>query len=1318
MSNNNSNSPPAPKTDVKNEGSSSGYRRFNKGAKKTTVSIEGKTKFEGQCEKLKGEIYDCSFNQADLYVKTTRTIVNYIGTNYDNGDDLKKAIEAMKDIEIPIPADPPTGANRTVLRIWEKRVDEYVKRETAYEKNKKAAYSLVWGQCSVVLKSKLEGKQNYSEINEKADVIELLKNIKDITHNFQSEKFRMHALHEAKRRFYVFYQDRTSSVQTYLEKFRNMVGVIEHCGGGVIADSLVAETLTADDIANLTAERHKDIVNATKEKYLACAFLLSSDRTRYGKLIEDLENNYIQGVDKYPKTLNDAYSLLLYWKQDPRNYNKGVGSDSDGVAFLQNTEKEKKEITCYSCGEKGHIAPNCPKKKQGNVHVQLEERDGNQTGHSHLQVVKEDVTKDDEKEERSHLQIEENLLNSFDFCMVCSEIGEIGENCEEQEKRGKEDCEKIGFIGAQASKIPRTWIILDNGSTVDIFCNKDLLSNIRDSGREMKIRCNAGTTTTRLVGDLSGYGTVWYNPQGVANILSMSKVADKYRVTYDSKDSPSFSIHKEDGSIRTFQRDVSGLYYIDALESVKNMVLLQNGDTTSSTTKLREGVLLINTVREVASTFSKREYEQAKLARRLQSSIGYPSNQDMIELVKNNILINCPITVNDIHNAEEIFGPNLAALKGKSVRRGGVPVVGNIVRLPREIMDRYRSITLCGNVMFVNSVPFFVSVGKDIRFGTVAVLNDRRASTIMKSVTEVIRIYKKRGFVVDMVLMDGEFECLRGNLLDIGVELNTASRDEHVPQIERYIRTLKERMRCMYHGTPYKILPKIMLIEITKAAVFWLNSWPTGKGITSTISPRQAIVGTGISYDRHCKLEYGSYVQTNEQHSNNMDSRTIGAIALRPTGNLQGGFYFMSLDTGRRINRLHWTELPVPRDVIKRVQLIARNNGSVDGIEITDREGHAIHTEDDDVTVREILEPPAVDDNEEPFDDINEGLNDDIEVLEGNPEAEIPVEINNEIIDVPDNDDLDDVIPIEVDEAMELEINEDNEENDDSIDDVVNENINQPRPNIEEEMDSRYGARTGAYNLRPHRPRDYGHLHIALENVCMTQYSVKQGLKIFGMEGAKAVVAEMRQLEDRDVLIPRKGSMLSDKEKSSALQYLMFLKQKRCGKIKARGCADGRKQRIYKSKEETSTPTVAIESVMISCVIDAYERRVVATADVPGAFMHADMDETLFMRLEGPIAKSLLEINPNKYKDYVENENGKTILYVQLKKALYGTLQAALLFWKDLSGKLEKWGFEFNPYDNCVANKIINGKQCTILWHVDDLKISHVEEAVMDEVLK
>ena len=83
------------------------------------------------------------------------------------------------------------------------------------------------------------------------------------------------------------------------------------------------------------------------------------------------------------------------------------------------------------------------------------------------------------------------------------------------------------------------------------------------------------------------------------------------------------------------------------------------------------------------------------------------------------------------------------------------------------------------------------------------------------------------------------------------------------------------------------------------------------------------------------------------------------------------------------------------------------------------------------------------------------------------------------------------------------------------------------------------------------------------------------------------------------------------------------------------------------------------------------------------------------------------------YEPFVVYEGKQKVMYVELLKALYGTIRAARLFWEKLTRKLLEWGFVINPYDSCVANKMVNGKQLTVVWHVDDLKISHVDLGVL-----
>jgi len=96
----------------------------------------------------------------------------------------------------------------------------------------------------------------------------------------------------------------------------------------------------------------------------------------------------------------------------------------------------------------------------------------------------------------------------------------------------------------------------------------------------------------------------------------------------------------------------------------------------------------------------------------------------------------------------------------------------------------------------------------------------------------------------------------------------------------------------------------------------------------------------------------------------------------------------------------------------------------------------------------------------------------------------------------------------------------------------------------------------------------------------------------------------------------------------------------------------------------------------------------------------------------------MVKVAPKMYRKFVTtNAKGKSVLYVQLEKAVYGMMKSALLFYRKLVADLISLGFEINPYDPCVANKIINNKQLTICWHVDDLFLGHEDPIVVSNFL-
>ena len=134
-------------------------------------------------------------------------------------------------------------------------------------------------------------------------------------------------------------------------------------------------------------------------------------------------------------------------------------------------------------------------------------------------------------------------------------------------------------------------------------------------------------------------------------------------------------------------------------------------------------------------------------------------------------------------------------------------------------------------------------------------------------------------------------------------------------------------------------------------------------------------------------------------------------------------------------------------------------------------------------------------------------------------------------------------------------------------------------------------------------------------------------------------------------------------------------------------------------------------------VIYGHERRDVATCDVAGAFLIPYIDSFVVIKLDGDMVDIMCGAN-NSYKTYVIYEFGKKILFMILLKSLYVIMQATLLWYRTFVKYLKADEFEINKYNSCIANKIVNGKQCTVCWHVDDTQISHVDKNVVSAIIK
>ena len=856
--------------------------------------------------------------------------------------------------------------------------------------------------------------------------------------------------------------------------------------------------------------------------------------------------------------------------------------------------------------------------------------------------------------------------------------------------------------------------MLDNQSTLDIFCNPNLIDNITEQDESITIYTNGGEVTTNYKGTLEGYGDVWYHPNAITNILSLNNVRKNHRVTYDSSDRDRFIVHKPDRLVY-FDRSNSGLCYHNT--NNRHMSLVQ-------------------TEEENSLQYSKRDYENAKKARKIYETLGYPSKDDFKNLIKNNMLYNCPITISDIETAEDIFGPDIGALKGKVTRTKPAPVSTNYIEIPDNIFKKYKNVVLCCDTMYIQQIPFFVTVSRHIRFITISELPNKKKETYLQILLLIKNLYESKGFKINTCLMDMEYKLMENDLKMNNINLNLASPNEHVPEVERTIRTIKERVRAIYNRLPYSRIPKLMMIELVNYAVTWLNNFPPKGGVSATLSPRTIFTGINLDYNKHCKIEFGAYAQVHDETSptNTTTPRTTGAIALGSTYNQQGGYKFLNLNTGKIIHRRSFTAVPATKDVIARVEQFA----------LKENRPHILSFEHDIPMDEEnkISENSDISDPENNDDFEITGVEEQQDNFDNSENSEQEVNLEETENFFPDEEELEELEPeteelfphANIDEFAEIQENENNiSENTFPDENITQETVNNPENN------NTYTTRSGRKIIKPNsyspsfKNEKYDTSNANIENKSINismaqvlfkiidhfafqQYGLKAGIRKFGEAGKLAAYKELEQLHLRNVFDPLYGNKISFDDKQNALDSLIFIKEKENGDLKGRACADGRKQRGKIDETETTSPTVSLESVLLTAVIEAKEGRDVAVLDIPNAFVQTDMEgEQVLMKMKGDLAELMVTTAPQLYRKYLITEKGQPVLYVKLLKALYGCLKSALLFYKKLVKDLINEGFEINPYDPCVANKIINGKQFTVVWHVDDLKISHADE---DEISK
>jgi len=1284
---------------------------------------------------------------------------------------------------------------------------DYKKKLEQYEADMERAYAKIWDRyTSETMKSRIMNLEDFdTTVRDKP--IELLSRIREITLMPKKSRYHYDSLTEAMLSFLQCKQKdkENESLRDYYMRWKQAKDNLKEHIGDEWIKHYIKQTKHYKDETDTTVKN--ELEKDSFKHWTAYVLVRNASDTKYATLKQELRARYGGKLDEYPRSPEAAYDRLMEHKWDntnttnKKNYNKDQSkNETDGDTHVNMNQQKSGTRACYVCGAADHIKPNCdilkkdpnyPKEKWFINQAVNTQRKYNQ--------YQEDMKAEDSK------SIDKDAMSAISG-MSNDEVGIWGSN-----KKGT----KTGASGLQLginmnnneydnNDLRKKWMnefILDSGTTFSMLANEKLADAIFEANEPIDMHTNAGRKLLDKQATVPGFGDMYLHKDGLANIFGLDDLIQRgYRVCFDSDIENAFKVYGKNKELKgEFQRTREGLYSMRVGGSKSGENTNYNDNPKQHRDKNNMNNNMITTEKEAKRLYTPEQRRRAVRARRLFDAVGPMTTENFKAVLRTNIIQDNPVKQEDCDIADAILNPKSKSyIQGKWVRQQPKKVVHTEVAIPAELIVKYRDMVLCMDTMHVGSVAFLATIDKTVKYRGCESLMGQTDEDHYNALDKVLRIYNAAGFRIKTIECDGLYKSMMDEVKDsLNITMNYCNPDEHVPEVERSIRVIKERCRAHYHRLPFKLIPRIMIRALGEQCCKLLNVIPAKGGVSKYFSPHMIMNKTHLQYDKDFKYMIGDYGMANAPTDNTMKPRAVEAIYLRPIESAQGGHECMHLQTGKQTQSTRFEPLLITETVIRHVEKLATKQGIL-SFKITTRDGKVLYDSAQIAGVDDEASQNENDDENESTNEEYEIYNDEFEEIEEQYEStddetsEYSTASNNEA-NYEQNNVEENTASNNNDENDSEGTNEDadgHDENDEDIENtgprrsarttkeverldpqwkgqtyhqtkkehaMMNEHIKNINNEIEQMNYSREEIiRDLEYNHNimwqtsmdtvAERTIEYSHCQgVALARfmnnfqekvtICgysyAQQYLLNKGLKVFGARGKKASTKELDQLYRRNCFTPVSIKDMTIEERRRAQVALMFLTEKRDGSVKGRMVYNGKPTREWLSREESASPTAATESVILTSYIDAHEQRDIMTADVPNAFIQAELPrndenkensknkedghERVMMKITGVLVDMLVQLNPNLYSKYVVYNNGKKTLYVWVLRALYGMLTSSLVWYKKFRKDLENYGFEFNPYDPCVASRFVRGQQHTIRFHVDDIMSSHRDKNVNTE---
>ena len=272
----------------------------------------------------------------------------------------------MDSLELTDPEEPPAPdpANLVAFERWKYVYKEYMTKMQEYTNFRSGLYNLIMGQWTEALKECLKSHEDFIGANQNG--IALLILIHSLLHTFEEHRKLADSLSDVKMAFYKLRQGKYMKLECYHEIFLAQVEELDEVG------ATVADTALVQHVAEQHGRDEPVVADYEEAKQIALSIqFIKGTNASHKPYLTHLRNSYLDGLDDYPNTVQEAYNIL----QRREEIHGMPPVDGDGVAFAQRIGRDLSTVTCYSCQQTGHYAnsPECPNYKGKNQSARKED---------------------------------------------------------------------------------------------------------------------------------------------------------------------------------------------------------------------------------------------------------------------------------------------------------------------------------------------------------------------------------------------------------------------------------------------------------------------------------------------------------------------------------------------------------------------------------------------------------------------------------------------------------------------------------------------------------------------------------------------------------------------------------------------------------------------------------------------------------------------------------------------------------------------------------------------------------------------------------